>query len=51
MASKQPPPSVISTTEGPELGETGRPTVTARKLNTDYPVRLPTKDDLYIPSY
>lgn len=38
MASERPPDNV-SITEGPELGQTGRPPVIARQLNTDYPVR------------
>ena len=29
---------IISITEGPELGETGRPQVPAKRLNGDYPV-------------
>lgn len=46
MASQQHPPEVVSSTEGPELGQTGRPTVTARKLNTPYPVRPTFQDPL-----
>lgn len=34
----QHPPETVSTIEGPELGQTVRPTVPAKKLNSDYPV-------------
>ena len=34
------PPEVKNVTEYPELGETRKPYVPARHLNTDYPVRF-----------
>lgn len=37
--SQQYPPEVENVTEFPELGETRKPYVPARQLNTDYPVR------------
>lgn len=41
MAQQTPsyPPEVISEREGPELGETGKPYVIGKHLNSDYPVR------------
>ncbi|OQO07793.1 NADH-ubiquinone oxidoreductase 20.9 kDa subunit [Cryoendolithus antarcticus] len=38
MAQQQYPREVENLREGPEHGETGRPFVPARKLNTDYPL-------------
>ncbi|KXL47415.1 hypothetical protein M433DRAFT_77042 [Acidomyces richmondensis BFW] len=38
MATQERPPEVKNVTEYPELGETKRPYVPARQLNTDYPL-------------
>ena len=42
MASERPP-EVKTVTEYPELGETTRPIVPAKRLNTDYPVQSPSR--------
>lgn len=34
----QYPPETISVSEGPEIGQTVRPAVPTKKLNSDYPV-------------
>jgi hypothetical protein len=39
--STQYPPETISVTEGPEIGQTVRPSVPTKALNSDYPVLLP----------
>ena len=45
MASERPP-EVKNVTEYPELGMTGRPGVPHKTLNTDYPVRFTSYDQV-----
>lgn len=40
--SSQYPPETISVSEGPEIGQTVRPSVPTKALNSDYPVLTPT---------
>jgi hypothetical protein len=37
-STSQYPPETVSTIEGPEIGQTVRPSVPAKRLNSDYPV-------------
>jgi hypothetical protein len=39
--TNQYPPETISITEGPEIGQTVRPSVPTKALNSDYPVLPP----------
>ena len=39
--TSQYPPETVSTIEGPELGQTVRPTVPTKTVNSDYPVHTP----------
>jgi len=39
--STQYPPETISVSEGPEIGQTVRPSVPTKALNSDYPVQTP----------
>ena len=41
-STSQYPPETVSTIEGPELGQTVRPTVPTKTVNSDYPVHTPT---------
>jgi hypothetical protein len=40
-SQSQYPPETVSTIEGPELGQTVRPSVPTKRLNSDYPVHTP----------
>lgn len=40
--TSQHPPETVSTIEGPELGQTVRPSVITKTVNSDYPVHTPT---------
>lgn len=40
-STTQYPPETVSVSEGPEIGQTVRPSVPAKKLNSDYPVHTP----------
>ena len=42
-STSQYPPETVSTLEGPELGQTVRPSVPTKTLNSDYPVHTPTR--------
>lgn len=37
-STSQYPPETVSTIEGPELGQTVRPSVPTKTVNSDYPV-------------
>jgi hypothetical protein len=41
-STSQYPPETVSTIEGPEIGQTVRPSVPAKRLNSDYPVHTPS---------
>jgi hypothetical protein len=48
--SSQYPPETISVTEGPEIGQTVRPSVPTKALNSDYPVLPPAYNPMRLPT-
>ena len=42
-STSQYPPATVSTIEGPELGQTVRPSVPTKTVNSDYPVHTPSR--------
>ena len=45
-STSQYPPETVSTIEGPELGQTARPSVPTKRLNSDYPVHTPARTSM-----